>query len=158
MEFMVRKLLEEYEKWGLKINLEKTFNMGCGAKTKDLILEDQKACIRGCEEFKYLRLKIPKEDRQKYIKNRINNGRAVTAMLNSVLWNRKITRKNKLLIYNSIVKSTVIYGAGIWKFKQKFGIKTYVYGNVLSEEIGQMFKIRTREWGIGDLEWVDREG
>ena len=35
MEFMVRKLLEEYEKWGLKINLEKTFYMGCGAETKD---------------------------------------------------------------------------------------------------------------------------
>ena len=34
MEFTARKLLEEYEKWGLKINLEKTFYMGCGAETK----------------------------------------------------------------------------------------------------------------------------
>ena len=34
-------------------------------------------------------------------------------MLNSVLWNRRITRKNKLLIYNWIVKSTVI-----WKFNE----------------------------------------
>ena len=39
--------------------------MGCGAETKDLILEDQKCCIRGCEEFKYLGVKIDKEDRQK---------------------------------------------------------------------------------------------
>ena len=39
-------------------------------------------------------------------------------MLNirSVLWNRRITRKNKLLIYNSTVKSTVTYGAETWKF------------------------------------------
>ena len=79
--------------------------MGCGAETKDLILEDQKDCIRGCEEFKYLGVKIGKEDRQEDdIQNRINEGRAVTPMLNSVLWNRRITRKNKLLIYNSIVK------------------------------------------------------
>ena len=28
--------------------------MGCGAETTDLILGDQKGCIRGCEEFKYL--------------------------------------------------------------------------------------------------------
>jgi hypothetical protein len=42
MEFMVRKLLEQYEKWGLKIYLEKTFYMGSGAETKDLILEDKK--------------------------------------------------------------------------------------------------------------------
>ena len=65
MEFMVRKLFEEYEKWSLKINLEKTFYMGCGAATKDLlILEDQKGCIRECEEYKYLGEEIDKKDRQ----------------------------------------------------------------------------------------------
>ena len=32
MEFMIRKLLKEYEKWCLKINLEKkTFYKCCGA-------------------------------------------------------------------------------------------------------------------------------
>ena len=72
---MVIKLLEEYEKWVLKINLE-----------KNLILEDQKGCIRECEEFKYLRVKTDKGDRQaNYIKKKINKGRAITAMLNSVL-------------------------------------------------------------------------
>ena len=74
MEFMVRTLLEEYEKWGLKINLEKTFYIGCGAETKHLKLEDQKGFIRGCEEFEYLWLKIDKEDWQEnYIESRINN-------------------------------------------------------------------------------------
>ena len=32
---MVRMLLEEYEKWLLKINLEKNFYMGYGAEIKD---------------------------------------------------------------------------------------------------------------------------
>ena len=32
-----------------------------------------------------------------------------TTMPNNVLWNRQKTRKNKLLIYNSIVKSTVTW-------------------------------------------------
>ena len=60
--------------------------MGCGAETKDLILEDQKGCIRGCEGFKYLGVKIDKEGRQgNDIKNRINKSRAITAVLNSVL-------------------------------------------------------------------------
>ena len=67
--------------------------MGCGAETKDLILKDQKGCIRGCEEFNYLRVKIDKKDRQEnYIKKRINKSRAVTAILNSVQWNRQIIR------------------------------------------------------------------
>ena len=67
MEYMLRKLLEEYEKWGLKVNLDKTFYMGslgCGNKTEDLILGDQKGFIKGCEEFDYLGVRIDKEDRQ----------------------------------------------------------------------------------------------
>ena len=45
----------------------------------------------GCEEFKYLRVKIGGQEN--FIKNRITKGRTVTAMLNSVLWNRQVTRK-----------------------------------------------------------------
>ena len=62
MEFDVRKLLEKYENLGLKINLEnRTLYMSCGAEAKNLILEDQKYCIR-CKEFKYLGGKIHKAD------------------------------------------------------------------------------------------------
>ena len=50
------------------------------------------------------------------IKNRINKGRVIIAMLTNIMWNRQITRKkNKLQIYNSIVISTVTYGAETWK-------------------------------------------
>ena len=35
--------------------------MGCVTETKDLILEDQKGCIRGWEEFAYLRVKRDKD-------------------------------------------------------------------------------------------------
>ena len=41
-------------------NILKTLHMGCGTETKDLILEYQKGCIIGCEEFKYLKVKIDK--------------------------------------------------------------------------------------------------
>ena len=59
--------------------------MGCGAKTKDLMLEDQNGCIKGCGEFMYLGVKIDKEDGQEnYIKNRVNKGRATITMLNGI--------------------------------------------------------------------------
>ena len=70
--------------------------MGVGAETKDNIGRSERLQQR-IEEFKYLRVKIYKKDRQKNnIKNRINKGRAVTAMLNSVLWNTQITRKKQI--------------------------------------------------------------
>ena len=60
--------------------------MCCEAEAKDLIEKDQKGCIRGSEEFKYLRVKIDKEERQEYyIKNRINKCSAITSILNGVL-------------------------------------------------------------------------
>ena len=37
---MAGKLKEEYEKWALKINMEKTKYMAIGDKSKDLVLED----------------------------------------------------------------------------------------------------------------------
>ena len=101
MEYMLRKLLEEYEKWGLKVNLGKTFYMGCGIKAEDLILEDQKGFIKGCDGFDYLGVRTDKEDRQESDKkNRINKGRATIAILNSILWDRNITKEVKLQIYN----------------------------------------------------------
>ena len=41
MEFIVKKLLEEYKKWVLKINVEKIIHVSWGAETKDLMVEDE---------------------------------------------------------------------------------------------------------------------
>ena len=102
---------------------KKTYCMGCGAEIKDLVQEDQKNCIRECEDFKYLGVKIYKEAREENdSKNRVNNGTTITAMLYTVLWNRQITRK-KLLTCKSIVKSTFTYGAEIWKFSKNLESK-----------------------------------
>ena len=91
--------------------------MGCGTETKDLIQEDQKGCIRGCEEFKYLGIKIEKGDSQENdIKNRINKGRPTTAMLKSVLWNRQKTRKKQI----TYIRMSHLYGP-IWEL-QPYGV------------------------------------
>ena len=75
---------------------KKNFLRWLWSRTKHLILEDQKGCIRGCEEFEYLGVKIDKEDSQEnYIKNIINKERAITAILSNVLWDRIATRKIK---------------------------------------------------------------
>ena len=109
MEYMLRKLLEEYEKWGLKVNLDKTFYMGCGNKMEDLILEDQKCFTKGREEFDYLGVRIVKEDRQESdIKNRINKGRAKIAMLNSIFNCSPIFKIISQFFFSSFKCNTVI--------------------------------------------------
>ena len=44
-------------------------------------------------------------------------------MLNGISWNRQISIKNKLQIYNSILKITAIYGAETWKFNKNLESK-----------------------------------
>ena len=36
--------------------LKNSKKKNCGEETNDLVLEDQKGCIRGCEEFEYLKV------------------------------------------------------------------------------------------------------
>ena len=79
MKFMIRKLLEEYEKQELENKFTKKFYFSQGAEIKELILEDQKGCITGWKEFEYLGVKIDIEGREEsYIKNRFNKSRTVT--------------------------------------------------------------------------------
>ena len=86
--------IRRIRKVGFENNFRKNFQHGLWSRNQRFILEDQKGCIRGCEKFNYLGVKIVKMDRQENdIKNWINKCRVVTAMLNSVLWNRQISRK-----------------------------------------------------------------
>jgi len=45
LEYMTRKLMDEYELWGLKLNVKKTEYMAIGDTLRDLQLEDGKGII-----------------------------------------------------------------------------------------------------------------
>ena len=45
LEYMTRKLIDEYELWGLKLNAMKTNCMAIGDTSRDLKLEDGKGTI-----------------------------------------------------------------------------------------------------------------
>lgn len=51
-DYMLRKLHEEYEKWGMSMNMTKTEYMRVGEGDEDQDLELRK--IKKCEEYKYL--------------------------------------------------------------------------------------------------------
>ena len=79
-------------------------------------MEVQKGCIKGCEEFEYIGIKIDKEDRQEnYIKNKINKGR--TWQQCWIVYCGTGKWPEKIQIHNSVVKSTVTYGVETWKIR-----------------------------------------
>ncbi|XP_030752875.1 uncharacterized protein LOC115879950 [Sitophilus oryzae] len=53
------------------------------------------------------------------IKCRNNQGRQAIRQLNSILWDKAVSKENKHKIYNSIVKSIISYGSEVWPLKER---------------------------------------
>jgi hypothetical protein len=121
---MTRKLIDEYELWGLKLNLNKTKYMAVGDTSRDLQLGDGKGIISHVSECTYLGVRITIDvNHEPELNDRINRGRAAITKLNSILWDRDVTPKTKTHIYHAIVNSTITYAAETWCLKAKTAAK-----------------------------------
>jgi len=111
LEYMCRKLQDEYFKWGLNLNIAKTKYMSLGTDTNHIEM-DNGDIITGCTEFRYLGTIFTKDGRDtKDIRHRVTQAWKIIGALNAVGWSKNITRNRKKMIYNSVVKSVLIYGA-----------------------------------------------
>src|SRR5215469_16719302 len=71
--------------------------------------------ITGCTEYKYLGSIFTKDGRDtKNIRHRVTQARKIIGTLNAIWWSKDITKNRKKMIYNSMVKSVLIYGAETW--------------------------------------------
>lgn len=97
IDYMLRKLDEVYIKWWFTINTLKTEHLVVGSQANDLQLRTH--VIRDTETFKYLGVKfIATRGSNEEICWRIVQARAATIQLNSLLWNNRITKNNKIRI------------------------------------------------------------
>jgi hypothetical protein len=69
--------------------------MCIGQQQSDLLLEGGEL-IKQCPEYKYLRMKINREGtHDSKINERIKLGHCAISTLNSVLWDKNVTKRNK---------------------------------------------------------------
>jgi hypothetical protein len=75
LQYMTGILIEEYELWGLKLNVKKTKYMPIRDILRDLQLEDGKGIINYVNEYTYLGVKITEDGyHEPEINDRINKG------------------------------------------------------------------------------------
>ena len=118
IEYMTRKLLEEYRRWGLEINLGKTEYMVAGGEGSNLVIDDD--VIKHTKEYKYLGVLITSDNRDdKDIREKTNKGRIITRQLSSILWNKDIKGKTKKRIFETMVESCTTYGAETWVLNKR---------------------------------------
>ena len=94
---MARKLKEEYEKWGLTMNLGKPKYI-CMGEEKECLKFDSEEEIKPSRECTYLGTKIDQTgDNTTQIKHRINQTRKAISALNSIWCQKDITKKLKII-------------------------------------------------------------
>ena len=77
-------------------NLLKRILLAIGDTSRDSQLEDGKGIISNVNEYAYLRVRITKDgNHEPEINDRINRGRAAIMKLNSILWERDVTPKQR---------------------------------------------------------------
>lgn len=112
--YMLRKLQEEYAKWGLRINLSKTEHLTVGEPATDLMLGNDK--VNACNKYKYLGVTFSEAGSSvDDINNKIAQGKRAIRALNTVLWNNKVKRETKTTIYKTILESICTYGSEVWE-------------------------------------------
>ena len=88
--------------------------MSLGTDTNHLEM-DNGDVITGCTEFRHLGTIFTKGGRDtKNIGHRVTQARRIIGELNGVWRSKNVTRNRKKMIYNSMVKSVLVYGAVIW--------------------------------------------
>ena len=98
LEYMTRKLVDEYEVWDLKLNVKKSKYMAIRDTLRALQLEDGKGIIIHVNEYTstYLGVRITKDGNyEPEINDRINRGRAAITAKQRLIGSRCDPPQNK---------------------------------------------------------------
>ena len=158
MQEKTTKLKEEGEKIGLKINKQKTKIMRMNNRNNNNISIDGDF-LEEVDTFCYLGSVVNINGEVKEEVN-IRIGKAATAFrkLGNIWKSRKISRKTKIKLYNSNVRSVLLYAAETWKTNKEIESRLRGFeGRCLRRILGVRWqdRVSNREvadrTGIGDI-------
>ena len=116
LKSLLRKVKEESEKVGLKLNIQKTKTMASGPITSWQI---DRETVETVSDFIFLGSKITEDgDCSHEIKRRLLLGRKVMTNLDSVLKSRDITLPTKVRLVKAMVFPVVTYGCESWTVRK----------------------------------------
>nr|KAG5699556.1 hypothetical protein BaRGS_033752 [Batillaria attramentaria] len=111
----LNRVAEEAEKTGLKINISKTEVMRVNHKQHDPIQLHQED-IKEVDKFTYLGSVVSKDGgTDEDIKSRTNKARHAFRTLRPIWRSTALSLRNKIRIFNSNVKSVLLYGSETWR-------------------------------------------
>ena len=155
------KVEEEAAKQGLKINVGKTKTLRLGHKHATPIkIGDEVA--EDVSTFTYLGSVIAQSGgAEEDVEARIRKAQTAFSMLNTVWRSNLIRRKTKLRIFNSNVKSVLLYGSETWLMTEKLRARLQTFINKCLRKVMRIFWpdwITNKElWSATNQEPIDQE-
>lgn len=115
LEFMIKRLYNEYKKWGLQVSLQKTEYLVANSEVKFEVMINDVLQVKPMDQFKYRGAQINKDGLGTFeINNRIQQSRKIIGALNPLWWDKNISIKNKKRIGQTMVESVLSYGCEVW--------------------------------------------
>ena len=122
MVYMLNKLIEEFKKWGLQVNTEKTKYMHIGGVGQDINLES--GVIKHVDKYEYLGVTITNDGRDNEdILKKTGKGRNMIKALHPILWNKNLINKTKKNVYQTMVQPVMTYGSETWVINKSMSQK-----------------------------------
>ena len=129
MQFKLNVLKEEAEAAGLKINVGKTKIMKMNTQHREHLYIEGKA-LEEVESFTYLGSVVSTSGgTEDDVKARIKKANAAFVQLYPIWRNRNISRKTKLRIFTTNVKSVLLYACETWKVTKAITSSLQVFIN-----------------------------
>ena len=122
-------VVEEAEKTGLQINTGKTKVMRVNNKNQDPVkLHDEEN--KKVDKFVYLGSVVIKDGgTDEDIKSRINKARHVFNTLRQIWRSKALSVRNKIRVFNTNVKSFLLYGSETWQVTNTITLKLQTFTN-----------------------------
>ena len=151
MKEKIENLNKEGSKLGLKINERKTKEMRLNTTNEEEITVNGHTLER-VEQFQYLGSLITKQGgTEEDVEQRIRKAKGVFAQLRSIWLSQELRRKTKMRIFESNVKSVLLYGCQTWKITKNITRKLQNFVNNCLRKIYKIYwpeKIRNEDlWG-----------
>lgn len=124
---------------GLKINFAKTKSLRIATSNRNPILLNSIE-ISDVDNFTYLGSVISKDGgADEDVTNRINRARSAYVTLSRVWNSSQLSKRHKVNIFNSSVKSVLLYGCETWKVTESISTKLQVFVNKCLRKINKIF-------------------
>ena len=127
VQLKTNRLVDNAERTGLRVNVGKCKDMRVNARNNEAITANGLA-LEDVEKFIYLGATVCKQrGGDEDIKARLGKAKGAFVKLNRVWNSSSVSRKTKIRLYKTLVKSVLMYGCETWKVNEGDATKIDVF-------------------------------